>query len=149
MSLDLNVKKLSETAILPTYANEFAAGLDFYIDGQVNELFCIGPNDTGMIGTGIAVEIPDGYYGMLVIRSGIAAKKNLTLANGVGIIDSDYRGEIKLILKNNSKYDQYVTAGERLAQLILMPFERANIIETETLSKTVRAEAGFGSTGNF
>lgn len=149
MSLDLNVKKLSETAILPTYANEFAAGLDFYIDGQVNELFCIGPNDSGMVGTGIAVEIPEGYYGMLVIRSGIAAKKNLSLANGVGIIDSDYRGEIKLILKNNSKYDQYITAGERLAQLILMPFERANIVETEILSKTARAEAGFGSTGNF
>jgi dUTP pyrophosphatase len=149
MSLDLNVKKLSETAILPTYANEFAAGLDFYIDGQVDELFCIGPDDIGMIGTGIAIEIPEGYYGMLVIRSGIAAKKHLTLANGVGIIDSDYRGEIKLILKNNSKYEQYITAGERIAQLILMPFERANIIETETLSKTIRAEAGFGSTGNF
>ena len=149
MSLDLNIQRLTETAILPTYANEFAAGLDFYIDGQVNELFCIGPNDTGMIGTGIAIEIPEGYFGMLVIRSGMAAKKNLTLANGVGIIDSDYRGEIKLILKNNSKYDQYITAGERVAQMIFIPFERVNVVEAESLSKTLRAEAGFGSTGNF
>lgn len=140
------VKKLKEDAILPTYGSEFAAGADLYAlpsDGEV----VFAPFETKLIHTGLAMEIPEGYAGLIYARSGLASKRSLAPANKVGVVDADYRGEIMVALHNHSNVEQKIAAGERVAQLVVAPFLKAEFEESDELSQTVRGVGGFGSTG--
>ncbi len=140
----VNFIKLNERAVKPTYGSEFAAGADLYsCEGEVT----IAAGETKLIHTGLALEIPVGYAGLVYARSGIATKRGLAPANKVGVIDSDYRGEIMVSLHNHSNTSQTVAAGERIAQLVITPFLAAEYQETDTLSDTDRGSGGFGSTG--
>ncbi len=141
----VNIKKLNDTAVIPTYGSEFSAGADLYacIEGAI----CIAPGQTVLIKTGIALEIPEGYAGLIYARSGLATKRGLAPANKVGVIDADYRGEIMVSLHNHSNKTETVENGERIAQLIITPFIKADFVESKELSETVRGEGGFGSTG--
>ena len=143
--MKLNFKKLDERAKAPSYGSEFAAGADLYAvtDGEVT----IAPAETKFIRTGIAMEIPVGMVGLIYARSGLACKKGLAPANKVGVIDSDYRGEIMVALHNHGTEPQVIATGERIAQMVIAPFYTAEYTEVEELSDTVRGEGGFGSTG--
>ena len=142
----VNFKKLDKNAHAPTYGSQFAAGADLYaLTG--GETVRFAPGETKMIHTGLAVEIPDGYAGLVYARSGIATKRGLAPANKVGVIDSDYRGEVMVSLHNHSGAEQEIADGERIAQLVIAPFLTAEFCEAEELSDTVRGEGGFGSTG--
>ncbi|MBQ7368418.1 MAG: dUTP diphosphatase [Clostridia bacterium] len=140
------VKKLKEDAILPTYGSEFAAGADLYALPSEGEIV-FAPFETKFVHTGLAMEIPEGYAGLVYARSGLAAKRGLAPANKVGVVDADYRGEIMVALHNHSNTTQTVAAGERVAQLVVAPFLKAEFEETSELSETVRGTGGFGSTG--
>ncbi|HIR22439.1 MAG TPA: dUTP diphosphatase [Candidatus Scatosoma pullicola] len=141
------VKKLDERAVLPKYGSEFAAGADLYAltDGEVTFL----PGETKFVHTGIALEIPEGYAGLVYARSSLACKRGLAPANKVGVIDSDYRGEIMVALHNHSDKPQTIGNGERIAQLVVAPFLRAEFFQSETLGESERGAGGFGSTGRF
>lgn len=139
------VKKLDESAVLPTYGSEYAGGADLY--ALVNGDVVIQPNETKFIHTGLAMEIPEGYVGLVYARSGLACKRGLAPANKVGVIDADYRGEVMVALHNHSNQAQTIAAGERIAQLVIAPFLKVDFEETEELSETVRGAGGFGSTG--
>ena len=143
----VKVKKLDDRAILPTYGSAYAAGADLYalIEG---ESLMVGAGETVLVRTGLSVEIPEGYVGLIYARSGLATKKGLAPANKVGVIDSDYRGEVKVALFNQSGEDQIVLAGERVAQLVIAPYLAVEYEQAEELSSTVRGEGGFGSTGS-
>lgn len=141
----ISVKKLHEKATLPTYGSEFSAGADLY--AVADEEIVIAPGATAFVHTGLAMEIPEGYAGLIYARSGLACKRGLAPANKVGVIDADYRGEILVALHNHSNEAQTVSDGERIAQLIVTPFLKAEFEETAQLSDTVRGEGGFGSTG--
>ncbi len=141
----LNVKILDERAIIPTYATASSAGADIY-----NKNGCtvdIAPHQTVFIKTGLAIEIPDGFVGLVFARSGIASKRGLAPANKVGVIDSDYRGEWTVALHNHSDVTATVEGGERIAQVVVVPYMQATFNEVDALSKTERGEGGFGSTG--
>ncbi len=144
--IELKVKKLLPEAKLPLYGSEHAAGADLYMLSE--QTIRIGANETAIVHTGLAVEIPEGYVGLIFARSGLASKKGLAPANKVGVIDSDYRGEIRVALHNDSKYMQSVEPYERIAQLVIVPYAAAAFVETEELSGTERGEGGFGSTGS-
>lgn len=148
-SMKLRIKKLNPEATIPSYGTDYAAGADLYacIDSPVS----IGCGETKMIGTGIAMEIPTGYVGLVFARSGLACKKGLAPANKVGVIDSDYRGEIKVALHNHNGSGDALTveAGERIAQISIVPYLKAEFEEVENLEDTERGEGGFGSTGSF
>lgn len=144
-SYSVRIKKLDDNAIIPTYGSEFAAGADLYACTDVKVE--IAPHETKLIHTGIAMEIPTGYAGLIYARSGIATKRGLAPANKVGVIDSDYRGEIMVALHNHSEQTQSIENGERIAQLVITPYITADFIESETLEETVRGDGGFGSTG--
>ena len=137
--------KLKDNAIVPTYGTEFSAGADLY--ALPDSAIKIDAGETVLIHTGIAMQIPDGYAGMIFARSGIATKRGLAPANKVGVIDSDYRGEIMVALHNHSDKTQEIASGERVAQLVIMPYITAEFVESETLQETERASGGFGSTG--
>ncbi len=139
------VKKLDERAILPTYGSPYAAGADLYAltDGEVT----VQPGETKLIRTGLAMEIPEGYAGLIYARSGLASKRGLAPANKVGVVDADYRGEVMVALHNHSLQPQTIDDGERIAQLVVAPFLKAEFDEAEELSDTVRGAGGFGSTG--
>ena len=141
----MNIKKLKENAIIPTYGSEYAAGADLYacIDGPVT----IKPQETAFIGTGIAMEIPMGYAGLIYARSGLSCKQGLAPANKVGVVDADYRGEITVALYNHSKDEKTVEPGDRIAQMVVAPFLHVDFNEVDELSDTVRGIGGFGSTG--
>lgn len=141
----ISVKKLHEKAILPTYGSEFSAGADLY--AVTEEPIVIAPGATAFVHTGLAMEIPEGYAGLIYARSGLACKRGLAPANKVGVIDADYRGEILVALYNHSETEQSVTGGERIAQLVVTPFLKAEFEESDRLSDTIRGEGGFGSTG--
>lgn len=145
MSVNINLKKLNPKAIVPTYGTDFAAGADLYacIDSAVT----VNPNETVFIGTGVAMEIPEGYAGLIYARSGLACKKDLAPANKVGVVDPDYRGEFKVALHNHGTEPKVIEPGERIAQLVITPFLKASFHEVDELSDTVRGEGGFGSTG--
>ena len=144
----INIKKLNEHAILPTYGSEYAAGADLYaIVHNDTNMFEILPGETAFIGTGLSMEIPEGYVGLIYARSGMACKRGLAPANKVGVIDSDYRGEIMVALYNHSGEAVTVSKGERIAQLVLAPFITADFTEADSLEDSVRGEGGFGSTG--
>ena len=142
----MNIKKLNENATIPTYGSEFAAGADLYacLEADVT----IAPSKTVLIHTGIAMEIPEGLVGLVYARSGLASKKGLAPANKVGVIDSDYRGEIMVALHNHGDQSQTVSHGERIAQIVFTPFYAADFKLVDELSDTVRGAGGFGSTGN-
>ncbi len=142
----VNFIKLNENAHAPTYGSEFAAGADLYAcdGGEVT----IGAGETKLVHTGLALEIPEGYAGLIYARSGIATKRGLAPANKVGVVDSDYRGEIMVSLHNHSNEAQTIADGERIAQLVITPFLAVEYNETDVLSDTVRGEGGFGSTGS-
>ena len=143
--MTLKIKKLDPRAIIPTYATASSAGADLYnmMENEVN----IPPHKTVLIKTGLAVEIPEGYVGLIYARSGLASKRGLAPANKVGVIDADYRGEIMVALHNHTDSVAIVEGGERVAQLAIVPFLKAELCEVEQLSDTVRGEGGFGSTG--
>ncbi len=139
------VKKLDERAVLPQYGSDYAAGADLY--AVLDEAVTIAPGETKLVKTGLSMEIPEGYAGLIYARSGLAAKRGLAPANKVGVVDADYRGEVMVALHNHSNVPQTVEPLERIAQLVVAPFLRAEYFECETLSDTVRGEGGFGSTG--
>lgn len=140
----MNIKKISNKAIIPTYGSKNAAGMDMYSIDTVT----IEPGQTVMVHTGICMEIPDGYYGALYPRSGLATKRGLRLANCVGVIDSDYRGEVIAALYNDSAAPQKIREGDRIAQLIINPYVRPDTLnEVDDLSDTDRGAGGFGHTG--
>ena len=145
MNGKLKVKKLDSRAILPTYGSQYCAGADLY--ALLDEEKEILPGKMLMIPTGLAMEIPEGYAGLIFARSGLASKKGLAPANKVGVVDADYRGEVKVALFNHSDLPQTVSPGERIAQLVISPFYKAEFEESEELSATERASGGFGSTG--
>ena len=141
----INIKKLNENAVIPTYGSEFSAGADLY--ALSDEPIVIAPHETVLVHTGVAMEIPTGYVGLVFARSGLATKRALAPANKVGVIDSDYRGEIMVALHNHGNEPKTVENGERIAQLVLVPYISADFNEVDELSDTVRGEGGFGSTG--
>ena len=142
----IKVVKLKENAALPTRGSNQAAGYDLYacLDG---DSLTISPQQTVLVGTGLAVAIPDGFFGAIFARSGLASKKGLRPANCVGVCDSDYRGEYIVALYNDSDIARTVSYGDRIAQLVLMPYYEM-IFTEETLSDTDRGAGGFGSTGS-
>lgn len=141
----IRVKKLSPKAILPTYGSAEAAGADLY--ACLDEALVIEAGETVFIPTGIALEVPKGCAGLVYARSGLACKRGLAPANKVGVIDSDYRGEIKVALHNHGRQDQTVNPGERVAQLLITPVLTPAYEEAEELTDTERGVCGFGSTG--
>ena len=143
--MEIKVKKLCENATLPRVATEFSAGADLFACTE-NDVE-IKAGETVLVHTGLAMEIPVGYAGMIFARSGLATKRGLAPANKVGVVDADYRGEIMVALHNHSNETQTISHGERIAQLVVMPFLAASFVEAESLEDTVRGTGGFGSTG--
>ncbi len=141
----IKLKKLRDNASLPVYGTEFAAGADLV--AAIDEPVKIGPGKTVPIGTGIALEIPTGLTGLVFGRSGLASKRDLAPANKVGVIDSDYRGEITVMMHNHGSEEREIIPGERIAQIIFMPYIKGIFEETDSLGMTGRGECGFGSTG--
>ena len=143
--MKVKIKKLNENAVIPTYGTEYSAGADLYalLDSSVE----IAPHETTFIHTGISVEIPEGYCGLIFARSSMGAKRGLAPANKVGVIDADYRGEIMVALHNHSEKIATVEPGERVAQLAIVPFLKAEFEEADDLTDTTRGAGGFGSTG--
>lgn len=143
--MKVGIKKLNDKAVLPAYGSEFAAGADLYacIENEIT----VNPHETVLIPTGLAIELPVGFAGLIYARSGLATKKGLAPANKVGVVDCDYRGEVKVALHNHSGVPQTVAVQERVAQLVIAPYVTAEFIEKEELSDTVRGAGGFGSTG--
>jgi len=144
-NMKVNIKKLNDQAILPTYGSEFSAGADLY--ACMEEPLTIEAGKTQLVHTGIAMEIPEGYVGLVYARSGLATKRGLAPANKVGVIDSDYRGEIMVALYNQGETAQIIEQGERIAQIVLTPYLKAEFSAAEELSDTTRGAGGFGSTG--
>lgn len=145
LSAKINIKKLTDTAKTPTRGSEHAAGYDLYAD--VKNQVMISPHETEKIGTGLAIEILDGYFGAIFARSGLAAKEGLRPANCVGVCDSDYRGEYIVAVHNDSDQPRVIDPGERIAQLVVMPYLAVTFEEVTELTDTNRGEGGFGSTG--
>lgn len=141
----VRIQKLNENAKVPSYGTDFAAGADLYAltDGDL----IIPPHETAFIHTGIVMEIPRGLVGLIYARSGIACKRGLAPANKVGVIDSDYRGEIMVALHNHKKEAQTISNGERVAQIVLAPYITAQFETVDSLEETCRGAGGFGSTG--
>ena len=143
--MKVNVQKLHENAVVPTFGSDRAAGADLYalLDAPVT----IEPSQTLLIKTGIAMAIPDGYVGLIFARSGLASKRGLAPANKVGVIDSDYRGELMVALHNHSAAPQTVESAERIAQLAIVPYMHPEFEVADSLDETKRGAGGFGSTG--
>ena len=141
----VRVKRVLEGAKLPTYGSTWAAGADLY--ACLEEAVTIQPGETVFIPTGIALEVPQGCAGLIYARSSMGAKRGLAPANKVGVIDSDYRGQVMVALHNHSALPQTVEPQERIAQLLITPVYTPGFVETEELSDTQRGAGGFGSTG--
>ena len=139
------VKKLDERAVLPTYGSDFSAGADLY--ALTDEEIVFAPGETKLIKTGLAMEIPEGYAGLIYARSGLASKRGLAPANKVGVVDADYRGEVMVALHNHSTLPQSILPNERIAQMVIAPYITAEFNQVDELSSTQRGEGGFGSTG--
>lgn len=143
--MEISVKKLHSNAILPTYGSAEAAGADLY--ACLEEPVTVQPGEIAWIPTGIALEVPRGCAGLVYARSSMGVKRGLAPANKVGVIDSDYRGEIRVVLLNHSKSPQIVEPGERVAQFLITPVLTPVYAEVDALSDTDRGNGGFGSTG--
>lgn len=146
--MNLEIKKIVPSALAPTYATDGAAGADLYacITDDNGEIYIRG-GETILVGSGISMAIPKGYVGLVFPRSGWAVKKSLSLANAVGVIDSDYRGEVKLALYNRSGYGKTVKDGDRIGQIVIVPFMKTKFDIVDELPETTRGDGGFGSTG--
>ena len=143
--MKINIKRLSETAKLPERGSAYAAGYDLFAD--LKEAIEIKPHETYMINTGVAMEIPEGYWGGVFARSGLSAKEGLRPANCVGVVDADYRGPVCVALHNDGEVSRTVVPGQKVAQLVVVPFLAVEFDEVGELSDTVRGAGGFGSTG--
>ena len=143
--MKVRIKKLDERATTPTYGTEYSAGADLY--NLAGETVTIPAHSTHLIHTGISAEIPEGYCGLIFARSGLATKRGLAPANKVGVIDADYRGEIMVALHNHGDKPQVVEHGDRVAQMVFVPYYTADFILVDELDDTLRGEGGFGSTG--
>jgi dUTP pyrophosphatase len=142
--MQLRVALLSDRATLPRRAHPGDAGLDLY----AAETAKIGPGERAMVATGIAVEIPEGHAGLVLPRSGLAARHGIALVNAPGLIDCGYRGEVRVLLLNTDRSEAFeIAVGDRIAQLLLTPFAAAGVVEVAELDETARGEGGFGSTG--
>lgn len=143
--MKINIKKLNENAIIPTRGSEGAAGMDLY--ACTSSPIVIMPHNTVKVGTGIAVELPHGYFGAIFARSGLATKNGLRPANAVGVCDEDYKGEYIVALHNDTDIPQTINPMERIAQLVVMPYLPVEFNEVDELDDTERGSGGFGSTG--
>jgi len=141
----IKIKKLNENAKIPTSGSTYAAGYDLY--ACLDEPITIEPHTTKKVGTGIAVAVPNGYFGAIFARSGLASKQGLRPANCVGVADSDYRGEYIVALHNDGEVPQTVSNGDRIAQMVVMPYLPIEFEEVAELDETQRGAGGFGSTG--
>ena len=141
----IRVKKMNQNAVLPTYGSEEAAGADLY--ACLEEPVTVGPGETVWIPTGLAMEVPKGCAGLVYARSGLACKKGLAPANKVGVIDSDYRGPVTVVLHNHGAQAQTICHGERIAQMVITPVLTPVYEWGDDLSDTGRGQGGFGSTG--
>lgn len=144
--MKIKVKKLTNTAKLPERGSKFSAGYDLSAD--IKENILIRPRETVKIPTGLAFEVPEGYFGGLYARSGLATKQGLRPANAVGICDSDYRGEYIIALHNDSDTTRIVEPGQRIAQVVFQPYLMCELEDVDTLTETKRNDGGFGSTGD-
>jgi dUTP pyrophosphatase len=148
--MTVKIKKLYEDAIIPTHGSEYAAGYDLYahIEGEGDAVGCyIPPHKCVLIGTGVAVQPPVGYFGAVFARSGLASKQGLRPANCVGVCDYDYTGEYIIALHNDSNEPKTVLKGDRIGQVVFIPYIDTQIIEVAELDETKRGDGGFGSTG--
>ncbi len=145
--MEVKIKKLNEEAIIPKYATNKSAGAD--LSACIEKEIIVKPFSQVTINTGLAIEIPDGFVGLIFSRSGLSTKKGLALANKVGVIDSDYWGEWLIVLYNQSNQEQVIKPQERIAQFVIVPYYKAEFILTDELSVTKRNAGGFGSTGSF
>ena len=143
--MEVQVKKLRENAVLPRRGSAAAAGADLY--ACLEHEMTLAPGETFLVPTGLSFEIPDGYVGLVFARSSVASKRGLAPANKVGVIDSDYRGELLVALFNQSQTPQTIAPNERIAQFVIVPYLAADFVEAESLSDTARGSGGFGSTG--
>ena len=143
--MDVRIKKLNDLAKIPTRGSKFSAGYDLY--AATNYDIQIPPHSTVKIGTGLAMDLPYGYFGAIFARSGIATKRGLRPANCVGVCNFDYKGEYIVAVHNDSNETMTVLAGERIAQLILLPYQDIDFKEVDELAKTDRGDSGFGHTG--
>ncbi|MBQ4300279.1 MAG: dUTP diphosphatase [Lachnospiraceae bacterium] len=145
--MNIDILTLSDSAKLPERGSDMAAGYDLFAD--IAEDIIIDPHTTAMIGTGLAVAIPEGYFGGIYARSGLSSKEGLRPANCTGVVDADYRGEIKVALHNDSDFERTITPGQKIAQMVIMPFLSVEFQQVEQLDNTDRGEGGFGSTGKM
>ncbi len=143
--MEIKLKKLNDAAKIPERGSDYAAGYDLF--ANISENVEILPHETKLIGTGISCAIPAGYFGGIFARSGLSLKEGLRPANCVGVIDADYRGEIKVSLHNDSEVKRVVEPNQKIAQLVVVPFLTVEFNEVEKLDDTDRGEGGFGSTG--
>lgn len=156
---DVKIKRLSDSATMPTYGSDGAAGMDLYadigcetehyvdIDRITKGVVAINPHETVKIGCGFAFQPPTGYAGFIYARSGLSTKQGLRPANCVGLCDEDYLGEYIVPVHNDTDEPKTIHHGDRIAQLVFMPVERVNLIESDVLNSTNRGSNGFGSTG--
>lgn len=145
--MKIKVKKLNERAEIPMRGSAKAAGFDLYACIAENTIVEIKPHETQMIGTGLSIATPEGYFGAIFARSGLATKQGLRPANCVGVCDEDYRGEYIVALHNDSEETRYIQHGDRIAQLVFLPYIDAEFESVKELDETERGEGGFGSTG--
>ena len=145
--MDVKIKKLNPNAHIPTAGSDKAAGYDLY--ACIEEAIEIQPQKMAKIGTGIAITPPEGYFGAIFARSGLSTKRGLRPANCVGACDEDYTGEYIVVLYNDSNLVQTIEPGERIAQLVFLPYISVNMIEVDELEETERGDGGFGSTGTL
>lgn len=145
INVSVKIKYLSENAVTPEYATDGSVGMD--LAAAIDSPLLIKSGERALVPTGIALQIPEGYGGFIFARSGLAIKKGISLCNGVGVIDTDYTGEIKVAMQNSSAQDYIINPGDRIAQLVFMSVQRANLVKVEKLDETERGSNGFGSTG--
>lgn len=143
--MKVKLKRLSDTAVVPTRGSASAAGYDLYAD--IDESITLAAGETVKISTGLSMEIPEGFFGAIYPRSGLATKQGLRPANCVGVVDSDYRGEIIVAIHNDSNREQTISKNDRIAQLVISPYLAVEFEETDELNHTYRNTGGFGSTG--
>ena len=142
--MDLRVEKLKDEARVPARAHEGDAGVDLY----ACEAAHLGPGERWSVGTGVAVEIPEGHAGLVLPRSGLARDSGISLVNSPGLIDAGYRGEVRVLLLNTDPAETFrVAPGDRIAQLVITPIALADPVEVDSLSETARGDGGFGSSG--
>ena len=145
LTTSIRIKKLNPNAKVPTYGSLCAAGADLY--AVLDEPVTLAPHETKFIATGVAFEIPVGLVGLVYARSGLSCKQDLAPANKVGVVDADYRGEVMVILHNHGTQNRTIQNGDRIAQIVFMPYVQAEFAVADELSDTVRGAGGFGHTG--